>query len=81
MLGVKNADTYLPTDDEVKTMIQQGQEAARNHQPTPDEQSKIAQAQLNVARAKEIDANVAGSTAKSQLDYMAQAQGNPKVYS
>ena len=81
VLGVKNADTYLPTDDEVKTMIQQGQEAARNHQPTPDEQSKIAQAQLNVARAKEIDANIAGSTAKSQLDYMAQAQGNPKVYS
>ena len=81
VLGVKNADTYLPTDDEVKTMIQQGQEAARNHQPTPDEQSKIAQAQLNVARAKEIDANMAGSTAKSQLDYMAQAQGNPKVYS
>ena len=81
VLGVKNADTYLPTDDEVKTMIQQGQEAARNHQPTPDEQSKIAKAQLDVARAKEIDANVAGSTAKSQLDYMAQAQGNPKVYS
>ena len=81
VLGVKNSDTYLPTDDEVKTMIQQGQEAARNHQPTPDEQSKIARAQLDVARAKEIDANIAGSTAKSQLDYMAQAQGNPKVYS
>ena len=81
VLGVKNSDTYLPTDDEVKTMIQQGQEAVRNHQPTPDEQSKIARAQLDTARAKEIDANIAGSTAKAQLDYMAQAQGNPKVYS
>ena len=30
VLGIKNADNYLPTDDEVIAMIKQGQEAAKN---------------------------------------------------
>ena len=38
VLGIKNADNYLPTDEEVMEMIQQGQEAAKNRQPSPEDQ-------------------------------------------
>jgi hypothetical protein len=80
VLGIKDCDVYLPTDDEVVAMIKQAQEAAKNKQPSPDDQKKIAGAQLDQARAAEIQATVKGQDAKSQLDYMAQAQGKPKVY-
>ena len=80
VLGVKDCDTYLATDDEVKAMIAQGQEAAKAKGPSPDDQAKTAKAELDKARAQEIAAEISGTSAKAQLDYMSQAQGTPKVY-
>ena len=80
VLGVKDCDTYLPNDDEVMQMIKQGQAAAKNRQPSPQDQKDLSAAQLNQTKAKQIIAEVTGSNAKDQLDFMAMAQGNPKVY-
>jgi hypothetical protein len=80
ILGIKDANTYLPTDDEVIAMIKSGQEAAKNKTPTPEEDYKKSQAELNQAKTKEVLSNLDGSSAEKQLDYMAQAQGDPKVY-
>ena len=68
VLGIKDCDTYLPSEQEVMEMIQQGQQAAKNKQPTPDEQRATASAQLDSARAQEIQANMSGKTPSAQLD-------------
>jgi len=81
VLGVKDCDVYLPTDDEVKAMIQQGQASAKQKGPSPADQKDISVAQLNQAKTQQIGAEVTGKDARSQLDYMAQAVGKPKVYS
>jgi hypothetical protein len=81
VLGVKDCDIYLPTDDEVKEMIKQGQQAQQNKQPSPQDQKDISMAQLNQIKGQEIKSKIGGQDAKSQLDYMALAQGKPKVYS
>jgi hypothetical protein len=75
VLGIKDADTYLPTDDEVKEMIQQGAAAMQSREPSPDDQAKLAKAKLDNTRADEIAANVRGETAERQLEYMNVAQG------
>lgn len=80
-LGVKDCDTYLPSDDEVAQMIQQGQAAAANKQPSADDRQKLSAANLNDVKARQIEAEVAGTDAESQLDFMAMAAGDPKVYS
>ena len=79
-LGIKDCNSYLPTDDEVMKMIQQGQESAKNKQPSPSDQKDMASAKLSDARAQEVLSNVQGTSAEKQLDYMAQATGAPKVY-
>ena len=81
VLGVKDCDVYLPTDDEVAQMIKQGQQAQQNKQPTPVEQKDLSAAQLNQSRSQQIHAEISGQDARSQLDYMAVAQNHPKVYS
>ena len=81
VLGVKDCDSYLPSDDEVAQMIQAGAEAAKNKQPSPEDQKRLSSAKLDDTRAKQIEAEIAGTDAESQLDYMALAQGTPKVYS
>jgi hypothetical protein len=81
ILGIKECNSYLPTQEEVMKMIQQGQEAAKNKQPTAEEEYKKSQADLNKAKIQEISAQLSGDDAESQLDFMAMAQGNPKVYS
>jgi hypothetical protein len=81
VLGVKDCDVYLPTDDEVKAMIQSAQEAQKNKQPSPEDQKNISAAKLNDVKAQQIAAEVAGEDAESQLDFMAIAAGDPKVYS
>lgn len=68
VLGVKDCDSYLPSDDEVKQMIQQAEQAKKTKEPTPDEKAKIAKAELDSARAQEIQADVAGNTASKQLE-------------
>ena len=80
VLGVKDVDTYLPSDEEVLEMIQQAQQAAQSREPTPEDQKDLAQAALNQARAEEIQATIQGNTANDQLEYMAMALGQPKVY-
>ena len=80
VLGIKECDTYLPTDEEVMAMIQQGQAAQQAKGPSPEDQYKISQADLNKAKIEEIKAEMTGTSAKTQLEYMAQAQGDPKVY-
>jgi hypothetical protein len=81
VLGIKDCNVYLPTDEEVMKMIQSGQEAMKNKTPTPEEEYKKSQAELNNAKTKEVLASMEGTDAESQLDYMAIAQGDPKVYS
>jgi hypothetical protein len=81
VLGVKDCDSYLPSDEEVMAMIQAGAEAAKNKEPSPDDKKKLSSAALDDARTEEIKAAMAGTDAESQLDYMALAQGTPKVYS
>ncbi len=81
VLGVKDCDTYLPTDAEVEQMIKAGQEAAQNREPSPADQKDMSVAKLNEVKAQQIAAEVAGEDAESQLDFMAMAMGDPKVYS
>ena len=81
VLGVKDCDTYLPSDDEITQMISQGAEAMKNKQPSPAEKKDLAQAQLSDIKGQQIMAEMTGQDAESQLDYMALAQGKPKVYS
>jgi hypothetical protein len=68
VLGIKDCNTYLPSDDEVMTMIKQGQQAGQNKTPSPDDQAKLARAELDKARTEEIKADVTGNTAQRQLE-------------
>ena len=81
VLGVKEADTYLPSDDEVKAMIAQGEAAAKSREPSAEDKKRLADAQLAQAKTEQILAEMSGQDAETQLDYMAMAQGKPKVYS
>ena len=81
VLGVKDCDTYLPSDEEVMAMIQAGAEAQKNRQPSPEDKQKLSSAALDDMRAEKIKAEMEGTDAETQLDYMALAQGEPKVYS
>jgi hypothetical protein len=80
-LGVKDCDTYLPSDQEVKIMIEQAQQAAKTKEPSPEDKQRLSVANLNDTKAKQIQAEVAGEDAESQLDFMSMAAGDPKVYS
>ena len=80
VLGVKDADTYLPSDDEVKQMISQAQQSKEQQQPSPDDQVKIAKAQLDTVKAKQIQLEVTGQDAQSEKDYMALAMGKATNY-
>lgn len=64
VLGVKDCDSYLPTDEEVKQMIEASEASRQNRPPTKDE----AQAKLDMARAMEIEANLTGKTPKGMRE-------------
>ena len=81
VLGVKEADSYLPSDDEVKQMIEQGQAAAKSREPSAEDKKRLADAGLAQAKTEQIKAEMTGQDSESQLDYMAMAAGDPKVYS
>lgn len=81
VLGVKDADTYLPSDDEVEQMIAQGAEAMKNREPSAEDKKRLASAQLDNVKAAQIQAEMTGQDMESQLDLMSLAQGKPKVYS
>jgi len=80
-LGVKDCDTYLPSDEEIAQMMKQAEEAQKNKQPPAQDKKYLADAELAQARAQQIAAEVAGEDAESQMDFMALAMGDPKVYS
>ena len=81
VLGVKEANSYLPSDEEVAQMISQGQEAAKSREPSAEDKKRLADAGLSEAKTEQIRAEMTGEDAESQLDYMAMAAGTPKVYS
>ena len=68
VLGVKDADTYLLTEEEVMAMAKQAQEAASQKQPSPDEEKTKAQTELDKAKTQEIIAKIQGSSPSAQKD-------------
>ena len=81
VLGVKDADAYLPNEAEVLEMIQQGQAAAKNRQPSADDQKKLADAGLAQARTKEVLDGIDGNTASQQLEgYALIAEHKARAY-
>jgi hypothetical protein len=80
VLGVKDCDSYLPSDQEVMAMITQGQAAAKAREPSPEDKKDLSQAELNAARAAQIAAAIEGSDASSQLNYMSMAAGKAQDY-
>ena len=85
-VGVKDCDTYLPSNQEMQNMLQQAQQRAQQAQqqaqqnPPAEDIYKKSQAALNQAKVQEIQMKNGSDNATHQLDYMALAQGNPKVY-
>jgi hypothetical protein len=71
VLGIKDADAYLPTEDEVMQMVQQSQQAASQKQPSPDDQKKMADTELSKAKTQEILASITGQSADKQLEAIA----------
>ncbi len=80
VLGVKDCNVYLPTDDEVGKMIEQAKEAAKNKQPSPEDQQKLSTAKLNEAKTAQIIAEVEGQDPDTQLNYMSIAMGKAQDY-
>lgn len=80
VLGVKDADTYLPDEQEVIKMIEQAQETAKNREPDPAAKKDLSMAELNAAKTQQILAEVEGVDPKSQLSYMSMAQGAGKDF-
>lgn len=80
VLGIKDADAYLPTDDEVVKMITQAEQAAKNREPDPAAKKDLSVAELNAAKTAQIQAEISGEDPKSQLSYMSMAQGKGKDF-
>lgn len=74
-VGVKDCDAYLPTDEEVVAMIQQAQQAQENRKPPPDEQKTMSEIQLNNAKTIQIQSEIDGVDAESQIQYLQIAAG------
>ena len=80
VLGVKDCDTYLPSDSEVMQMIKQGQEAMKNKEPSPVEKKDLSTAMLNQVKANQIEQQINGQDAETQLNYMSIASGHAQDY-
>jgi hypothetical protein len=65
VLGVKDADTYLITEEEVMKLVEQAQQAQGQRGPSPEDQKDLAQAELDQARTQEILAKISGQTPES----------------
>jgi DNA-binding protein Fis len=85
-LGVKDADTYLPSNEEVQAMIQKAEQRAQQQQqqaqqnPPAEELYKKSQAALNQAKTQQIAAELQGADPDTQLNYMAIAMGKAQDY-
>jgi hypothetical protein len=80
VLGVKECDTYLPSDDEIKAMIEQGKTAAGSREPSPADKKDLSVAELNQAKTQQIGMEMSGQDPTSQKDYMALAMGKATDY-
>jgi hypothetical protein len=80
ILGVKDADTYLPSDEEVREMIAQGEQAAKSREPSPTDKKDLSVAELNAAKTQQIQAETQGQDPDTQLNYMAIAMGKAQDY-
>jgi hypothetical protein len=80
VLGVKDVDTYLPTDEEVLKMIESGKAAQQNREPSPTDKKDLSVAELNAVKAQQIAAEIEGTDPKSQLSYMSMAEGQGKDF-
>jgi hypothetical protein len=85
-VGVKDADTYLPSNEEIQRLIQQAQQQAQQSQqaakenPPAEDIYKRSQAELNAAKTAQIQAEIEGVDPKSQLSYMSMAEGKGKDF-
>ena len=80
VLGVKDCDVYLPSDDEIAQMIKQGEAAMKQKEPTPTEKKDLSAAQLNDVKAQQIMTQISGQDPETQLNYMAMAMGKAQDY-
>jgi hypothetical protein len=91
VLGVKDADTYLPTEKEAADMAKQGQDAQQKQQQQTMQlaqqmhqaelQLKQASAALDQAKTAQISADTTGDSAKLQLDgFSLVGQHKARVY-
>jgi hypothetical protein len=53
----------------------------KNREPSAEDKKRLASANLDTVKAQQIQAEMEGVDAESQLDFMAVAAGDPKVYS
>jgi hypothetical protein len=80
VLGVKDCNVYLPSDDEVAKMIDQAQKSAQGKGPSPEDQAKLASAGLDAAKTKQIMQEIDGQDPDTQLNYMSIAMGKAQDY-
>ena len=80
VLGVKDCNVYLPSDDEVVNMIKQGQAAMKAKEPSPADKKDLSTAMLNQVKANQIEQEINGQDATTQLDYMSLAMGKATDY-
>lgn len=80
VLGVKDCDVYLPSDEEVLQMIEQGKAAMQAKEPTPVEKKDLSVAQLNQVKGQQIMAQMNGQDPDTQLNYMSIAMGEDQDY-
>jgi hypothetical protein len=91
VLGVKDADVYLPTEEEVTEMVKQSKDAQQQqaqqtqqlaqqmHQANMAE--KEAKTNLDTARTQQIQADVSGNSASKQLEgYALMADHKARAY-
>jgi len=80
VLGVKDCNVYLPSDEEVSAMIKQAQEAQKGKTPSPEDQKDMSVAELNKIKAQQIAAQIEGADPDTQLNYMSIAMGKSQDY-
>ena len=61
-------------------MIAQGEAAAKNREPSAEDKKRLADANLAQAKVAQISAEIEGTDAANQLNFMAMASGKAQDY-
>jgi len=80
IMGVKDVDTYLVSDDEVQELIKMAEQAKGAKEPTPAEKKDLSVAALNSVKAEQVAAEIQGQDPDTQLNYMSIAMGKDQDY-